>query len=202
MTARRPLTVSSLIALLAACTSTPVHFHTLMAAPVDPNVARRASSMYYVNVESVRVPAQVDRIEMVVRKNTDEMELLNNELWIASLGEEIQTAMAFEINRALNSADASGIAGTPTELTLRLVIERFESFPSRYTVVDASWELRDKSAAPKLVLKCRSYADERIGNGYIELVRGQQRAVAWIADQIAIAVRRLIIEQSAVCPPP
>jgi uncharacterized protein len=200
MTGERLFALGSLILLTAACTSAPVHFHTLVAASVDANGAPPSSVAYSVNIEAVKVPAQVDRIEMVVRQNNGEIAVLNTEFWIAALPDELQSAMSGEIHRQLSLADAMGSPGGPQEISIRVVVERFESAPSRYALIDASWELRTGTTAHPVRLRCASHVYQSVGNGYIALERGQQLAVAMIGDQIATAVRGLNAANSTACP--
>ncbi|MGO9993030.1 MAG: membrane integrity-associated transporter subunit PqiC [Steroidobacteraceae bacterium] len=200
MTEKRLPALGSLILLIAACTSAPVHFHTLVPESVDANGAQPSSLAYRVKIEAVQIPAQVDRIAMVVRQNNGEIAVLNNEFWIAPLPDELQSAMSGEIHRQLSLADASGSSGGPQELSIRVVVERFESAPSRYALIDASWELRTGTTAHPVRVRCTSHVYQPVGNGYTALERGQQRAVAMIADQIATAVRGLNAKNSTACP--
>lgn len=200
MTGGRALSMGSLLVLIAACRSTPVHFHTLVPAPAGADVTRPSALSNNVSVEPIRVPAQVDRSEMVVRQNNGEIELLSNEWWIAPLADEMRNAMSSEIHRRLSSIDAVGVHGMPPRISISVVVERFDSAPSRYALIDATWELRASNTSHQVRLTCASHVYERVGDGYIALEHGHQHAVASIADQIADAVRELIFENSAVCP--
>jgi|SRR5271165_1457230 len=200
MTGGSLVALGSLILLSAACTSAPVHFHTLMPASVNANGAPPSASAYSVNIEAVKIPAQVDRVEMVVRQNNGEIAVLSSELWIAPLPDELQSAMSGEIHRQLGFADPAGAGGGPQEISIRIVVERFESAPSRYALIDAWWELRTGTAAHPMRLRCTAHVYQPVGIGYIALERGQQLAVAMIADQIASAVRGLNAEDSTACP--
>jgi uncharacterized lipoprotein YmbA len=194
----RGLGVGSLNALMAACASAPAHYHTLVPAPPDAAVAPPPSS-YEVEVESVKIPPQVDRFEWVVRRSNGEIALVENELWIAPLADDLRNAVSIEIDRQLRSTDAAG-ARNPPSISIRLDVERFESAPDRYALIEATWQLRVNHTTPRAASTCRTYAYERVGNGYAGLVRGHQRAVALIADQIASAAQRLAAGRTDVCP--
>ncbi len=200
MTGERVFAMGSFILLTAACTSAPVNFHTLVPASVDAKGTPPSSSAYNLNVEVVKIPAQIDRSEMVVRQNNGEIAILNTELWIAPLSDELQSAMSVEIHRQLSATDASGSHGGPQQISIRIMVERLESAPSRYALIDASWELRTGTTAHPVRVRCTSHVYQPVGNGYIALERGQQLAVAMIADQIATAVRALNAENSTACP--
>ncbi|MGO9932213.1 MAG: membrane integrity-associated transporter subunit PqiC [Steroidobacteraceae bacterium] len=200
MSGGRLVAMGTLILLCAACTSAPVHFHTLIPVSVNANSAPPSSSAYSVNIEAVKIPAQVDRVEMVVRQNSGEIAVLNTELWIAPLPDELQGAMSGEIHRQLGFADVAAARDGAKEISIRVVVERFESAPSRYALIDAWWELRTGTAAHPVRLRCSAHVYQPVGKGYTALERGQQRAVAMIADQIATAVSRLNAENSTACP--
>lgn len=193
------LLISIAMVLVIACTSTPVHYHTLVPIAVNAAVVRPEPS-YRVDVAPVKIPAQVDRLELVVRQKSGEIALLDNELWIAPLTDELRSAMSVEIIRQLASANAHDALYDPATITVGIDIERFESAPGDYALIEAFWHLRVSSAMRGGVLTCRTRAIERVSNGYVALVGGHQRAVAVIADQVATAALQLIAENVAVCP--
>ncbi len=193
----RSLGIGSLIVIAAACTLAPIHYHTLAPAPVEPAATPPSSSG--VAVASVKIPAQVDRPELVVRERSGEIALLEDEQWIAPLADELRTAISIELIRRLSSADAHGLSDPPP-ITVRIEIERFESAPGDYVLVTAFWHLRVNAGARQEVLACRTQINERVPNGIPALVRGHQQAAARIADMIASAALRSGAEDGARCP--
>src|ERR1700730_11649511 len=106
MTWRRCLGLGPLHAVMVACTSTPPHFHTLIPAPPEMNVVP-SGALDTVEVESVRIPAQVDRLELVVRGNNEEIALAESELWIAPLADELRNAVSVQIDHQMQLAGAA-----------------------------------------------------------------------------------------------
>ncbi len=186
-------------AIMAACTSAPVHYHTLVPDPVDSPAAQRPTSRR-VEVAAVKIPAQVDRPELVVRQRNGQIALLENELWIAPLSNELRSALTVELVRRLSVADAQDSRRGQGPITVHIDIERFESAPGQYALVEAFWRLRIKSSAQDNILVCRTLAYERVPEGYSALVRAHQHAVALIADEIAGAAARSTPDSIAVCP--
>lgn len=194
------LVLGSLIAMTAACTSAPVHYHTLVPAPADSATAQRLSS-YRVEIAAVKIPAQVDRPELVVRRRDGEITLLENELWIAPLADELRSALSVELLRRLSMADAEHPRRDLDPITVGVDVERFESAPGDYALVEASWSLRVSSSVRHHdALVCRTLAYERVPEGTIALVRAQQHAIALIADEIATTALRSTPDDTAVCP--
>jgi uncharacterized lipoprotein YmbA len=190
--------LGSLALLIAACTSTPVHYHTLVPASADAGVAQPAAS-YTVEVEPVKLPAQVDRFELVVRRSGGEIALLEDELWIAPLADELRNALIVEITRRLASVDTADAHRDPT-IAVSVEVERFESAPAHYVLIEALWHLHVNNGTQPEGLACRTRAYQRVSDGYTALVHGHQAAVVSIADQIAYAARGLIVDGAAVCP--
>jgi uncharacterized lipoprotein YmbA len=83
---------------------------------------------------------------------------------------------------------------------VRLNVERFESSPNQYALIEASWHLELKEAGKDLKVVCRTRAYEQVRGGYSEMVRGYQRAVALIADQIATVAQGSVVGVAAQCP--
>jgi uncharacterized protein len=198
MRSNHSLWLGPLVFLAAACTSTPVHYHTLVPAAADAEVAQ-AAAPYTVEVESVKIPAQVDRVELVVRRSGGGIMLLEDELWIAPLAEELRNAVIVELTRRLASVDTSDTLRDAT-IAVRFEVERFESAPTHYALIEAFWHLRITNGTRKEALACRTRAYQRVNDGYTALVHGHQAAVVSIADQIADAARRLFIDSAAGCP--
>ena len=189
-----------LAAVLAGCASAALHFHTLVPAPVDaasaPVVAHEG-----IEISAVRVPAAADRLELVVRRNESDASILNQELWVAPLGEELRSALELELRRQLSS-ELSGARGPPTRTAIRLDVQRFEGMPSHYALIDAGWRLSVAAPAGNIVIECVDHVVEPVGAGYPALVRGYQRAVIVIADRIAAAAREAQVDSAPRCAPP
>lgn len=195
----RALTVCSLV-LVASCASTPMHFHTLVPAPTDsPSVAPVASEV--VEIEPVRVPAQVDRAELVVRRNDGGLNLLEGEMWIAPLADEVRSAVLVELIRQLQAHEEAA-GGTRPTISVRLDVDRFESVPARFALIQAEWRVRVVSPVHEAVVTCRSEVSQSAAGDYASLVAAHQRALIEIADEIAATSRRLASEGAATCSKP
>ena len=182
--------------LVGSCVSTSAHYYTLMSEP-----ERSASATVAVpfRLEIGGIPAQVDRSELVVRLSDGRMAIVDSERWIAPVGDELQNALSAELMRRLGAVSPSEPTGTKS-LIIRLNLERFESSPYRYALVEASWHLALKSPAHNVSILCRSHAYEPVTGGYPDLVRGYQRAVAVVAAEIAMVAEESMRGLAAECP--
>ncbi len=148
----------------------------------------------------MKIPAQVDRLELVVRQRDGGIALLENDLWIAPLADELRSALSVELVRRLALADAHDPRRDLGPITVRVDIERFESAPGDYALVEALWRLRVNSSIRHDEVVCRTRAYERVPEGNLALVRAYQHAVALIADDIATTALRVNADNDAVCP--
>jgi len=189
------------VALACGCASTPPHSYTLVhEAERSPSAA--AETELPVKVDRVRIPAQVDRLELVIRLPDGSIAIAEGEQWIAPLADELQHALSVELGDRLRDAEPVRTPVARAEsVSVRIEVERFESAPSRYALIDASWHLELKTERMHVTVACRTQAYQPVNGGYPELVRGHQRAVAVIADQIA-SVAGVVAAGAAVrCPP-
>jgi uncharacterized lipoprotein YmbA len=180
--------------LLGSCASTSPRFYTLVPeSGHHPSTALEAG--YRLEVDPVRIPAQVDRLELVTRLPDGGIAIADGDQWIAPVADELQNALSVELRHRL-AGDAMG----SDSLSVRLNVERFESSPDRYALIEASWRLELKEAGKDVRVVCRTRAYEQVRGGYPEMVRGYQRAVALIADQIATVAQKSVGGVAAECP--
>lgn len=195
---RSRIAVAAALALaLAGCSSAPTHFYTLVPPPSPSPSAVRAS--YLLEVLPVTIPAQVDQPQMVVRQGDDQVQLLESQQWIAPLGDEVRSAFAGRLGRDLGTHDVYGMPHPKHAriYRLRLQLQRFDSVPGRYALIEAGWSVRDGHGA---VINCSSRVRETVGAGYAALVHGHQRAIARVADQAAAVVRAMAAGREGTCP--
>lgn len=189
--------------LLAGCAGTPPveRFYSLTAgAPlVQPGSAAAVAAPLYIELQAVTVPQQVSRNQLVVNSGEGRVELLEQQRWAAPLASEIGQALSLGITGELGAIDVYRTAA-PEQATVYRVstsVQRFESAPGQYALVDAVWSVR--RVGSNKVLTCRSTADEKVAPGYDALVAGHRRAVARVAADIAKAIRALNSGAGAAC---
>ena len=183
---------------LAGCASPPPErFYSLsngMAAAAslpDPG--------YYIEVQHVTVPQQVARSQLVVTSGEGRIDLLEQERWSSPPASEIGQALSLAISGELGAIDVFRTQPPEKATVYRIStnVQRFESAPGKYALLDAVWSVRLAGSAQ--VLTCRSTAREEVAAGYDALVMGHRRAVARVAADIAKAVRSQAAGKAA-CP--
>jgi uncharacterized lipoprotein YmbA len=189
----------AMLLLIGGCTSTAAHYYTLV-----PESARKPPpadiAPFRLEVAPVRVPAQVDRLELVTRLPDGGVAIADGERWIAPLADELRNALSIELGERLGGGDPGpGPVGSDL-VSVRIQVERFESAPSRYALIEASWTLDVKAHPKDVLVTCRTRAYEPVRGGYPELVRAHQRTIVLIADEIATAAEGAAAGRSALCP--
>jgi uncharacterized protein len=183
--------------LLSSCASTSPHFHTLVRES-ERSPGTPAQADFRLKVDPVRIPAQADRLELVTRLPNGGITVADGERWIAPVADELQSALSIELLRKLGGTDPADTVGADS-ISVRLNVERFESAPSGYALIEASWSLELKMSRKEVMVVCRTKAYEAVTGGYPEIVRGYQRAVGVIADDIAAVVHESAAGRAAEC---
>ena len=187
-----------LVLLLGACSSvSPPRFHTLMPASVSttPTIAPAGTVAW--EVLSVTVPAQVDQPQWVVRTADGSLAVLEQERWIAPLGEEVRAAVADRVTQVLGSPATPVEPGTIWRV--RIDVQRFESAPGREVRLEATWAV-SSSGEKASTLRCRGdFVQPVAAGGYPALASGHQQTVVRLADNVARALKALSAGQAATC---
>ncbi|MBJ7313802.1 PqiC family protein [Rugamonas sp. CCM 8940] len=223
----RGLAVTAALLALAGCaTPPPERFYSLSGgvpsvptvpvAPSTPNAPgtpgtpadstasaapKTAGGVLYIELQAVSVPQQVSRSQLVVTSGPGRVELLEQERWSAPLASELGQALSLAVTGELGAIDVFRTP-TPEQAAVYRIstnVQRFESAPGQYALIDAVWSVRRVGSSA--VLTCRSVANEALpaGSGYDALVAGHRRAVRQVGADIAKAVRALAKSGQAGC---
>jgi len=179
-------------ALLAACATTDNdHFYTLNGPAAAPAAASPAAGrQVYIEMLAVNVPAQVKRKELVVTTGAGQVDMLDHHRWIGPLADEIGHALSLQVSSELGAIDVYRTPYPQGAAPYRIStnVQRFESVPGQYALIDATWSVRQVGS--EAVLTCRSVLREPVGQGYEALVAGHRAALGKLAHAIAAAVRK------------
>lgn len=167
------ITLVTALLLLTACSSDPIQFHTL--TPVQPGGA--SSSGTDIQIEAITVPPQVDRPQIVIRQGNAGLAILETQWWGASLVDELRSAL---VDQMVNS-------NPQRRVSLRLDVQRFDSLPGQYALIDVRWRLRILSTGDALLVTCRSTLQTPSGASIDDLVLAHQNNVKRLAATISQA---------------
>ncbi|WP_448724191.1 PqiC family protein [Pseudomonas farris] len=167
------ITLVTALLLLTACSSDPIRFHTL--TPAQPGVA---SSSGEIQIEAITVPPQVDRPQIVIRQGNVGLAILETEWWGASLVDELRSAL---VDQLVNN-------NLQRRVSLRLDVQRFDSIPGQYALIDVRWRLRSLGNGDAAMITCRSTLQTAAGASIDDLVVAHQNNVKRLAAAISQAV--------------
>ena len=169
------------LALTAACASPPrEHFFTL-SAPEAPAAAEGAPS---IAVGPVSIPDIVDRPQFVVRRNPNEVSIVEQARWAEPLKGAIARVVAANLAATLGARAVPQRDGA-ADYRVVLDVQRFES-PADAVLIEALWTVVDKRGRKS----GRSVVRERIaGKDYTALAAAHSAALASLSREIAAAIR-------------
>ncbi|WOD11520.1 PqiC family protein [Pseudomonas sp. NyZ704] len=174
----RKIMLAAAVLLLAACRSDPIQFHTLSSTSTS---AQSASAVQRGNVEvqieTISIPPQVDRQQIVVRQSDSSLAILEGHWWGASLVDEMRSALAQQLPDQ----------GAARKVSVRLDVQRLDSLPGQYALIDVNWRLRDLDADARPLLYCRSRLQTAAGVSIDEIVIAHQQNLRQLAAEITQA---------------
>jgi uncharacterized lipoprotein YmbA len=202
MMLRTHLLVLATALSLAACSTTPTHYYTLIA-PATSAPAPAAQAQFQFEMLPVLMPVQVDQPPLVIRQGNGSLAILENERWGAPLGDEFHDALTGQLERRFGTRDLAGLpkqADQPV-LSLRTDVRRFESILDQYALIDVVWNLSlAGNGVKRQNLTCSSVIRQPAGLGMENLVLAHQQAVSTLADTISRTANDWARQGSARCP--
>jgi uncharacterized protein len=194
------LPVAALLAL-AACSASapPVRLHTLMPAELTPRDPAANRSPIVIALEPIRVPAQVDQPQWLVRLPDDSLVVLEQERWASPLADELRQALLEELAARYGAVEGRSAAASSTPV-LRIGVElrRFDSIPGHEARIEAVWTIASGSAAP--ALRCEGLLREAAPAGMPALAAAHRRVVVRLADAIGGSLVAIRGSTSTACP--
>jgi len=191
-----------LILACCGCASAPVSYYTLIP-PAASASAETSSACCVIEIRNVRIPSQVDRPELVIRRSDEQLVILSNDLWIAPLRDEVRGALLNDIRGKLNRAQ-SGAGERAHKFVVFVDVRRFESEPSQYALIEAEWRVEPEGSARSgsVAPVCKTLAEVRIAGGVSGVVQGYQRAMSTLASSITMKLLDMQQGGALECPAP
>lgn len=179
-----------LLAMLAACGSTPNESFYTLSGPPTPMPAAAASPIA-IFVGPVTVPEAVDRTPMVLRTGPNSVDIDDFHRWAEPLKSAIPRVLAETLMRELATprvmASRAG-ASMPVDYRVAVEIQRFESSFAEGATLDALWTLTaTRGGAPRTgrtTVQERAASPDREG-----VAAAHSRALARLGRDIAAAIK-------------
>jgi len=186
------------VAALAACSSPQTHFYTLGTEYSGTGRTEPVNPPFLIQVPAVGMPEDVARNQLVIHRNVERVDVLEEERWASPPADEIRRALSSALTHRLDTVDVTDLAYPPGVPVYRVSVnvQRFESWPGERAVIDAVWSVR--SLASQAVMTCRTWVAEPVSLGYDALVAGHRKAVGYLAEQVTSGVRAMAAGRSRV----
>lgn len=182
-----------LVLALSACAGTPERYYSLTPVHDAAGSPSGQAADFAIRVDPVRVPAQIDRPQMVVRQDSGPGVLvLNQSLWAAPLTDDIRGMLARELSRRLHAADATHLPAPAGMDVWELDVEvrRFELMDGAWTELDLNWSLKSNSHPNAVSAICNALIRQPVATpGVAPLIDGQREALQRFAATVSEAIR-------------
>jgi uncharacterized protein len=181
--------------LISCGSSPPIRFYMLSElSPESGNSGAgtgAGAEAVAVRLEAVAIPAELDRLELVIHSGPNQVHIADNDRWAAPLDDQIRRTLSDDLAARL----PKGLVADPNEpstrdprRTLSVSIGQFDADASCAVTLSASWSLQQPHAAAQS-------GSERIqqpgaGACPAALPAAMSRALATFADRLAPIVGR------------
>ena len=183
---------------LAACASAPqTRLHTLMPAQSATRGAGTPSTPVPIVLEAIRIPAQVDQPQWLVRLPDDSLALLEQERWASPLQDELRQALLEALGA--RHAIVEALPGAASPWRVRLELSRFDSAPGSGARIEGSWLLVSGDVR-RPAQRCEWRFAEAATGGFPALAQAHRQAVLRLADALGESLQKLGRGEAAACP--
>ena len=142
------MAAACLLALVACASPVSERFYRLDYAPPP---AQAGVPQYEVVLEALTLPESVNRAQIVLQKSATEVEILDQQRWIAPLAGQILQALSAQLQNDLPRAWVStrlDSHGSGARYLVRADIEQLLISPGRQITLEASWRISDAARLP------------------------------------------------------
>ena len=192
---RLALTAAVVTVISVGCARTaPVRFYVLSSPPeLAAESQRPMADSPAIGIGPVKLPAYLERPQIVTRAGDNEVRLAEFDRWAEPLRENLVNVLAENL-ASLLSTDHVVIypwsASTPVRYQVRVDIIRFEAVQGTCALLTARWSLFDPQEKTAFETSTSSYEEPAGDDTYPARVAALSRTVVALARDIAAAIRR------------
>ncbi|MES2356480.1 MAG: PqiC family protein [Pseudomonadota bacterium] len=180
------------IILLPACStiSPEPHYYTL-GTPTSTLVSSTSNANYRISVGPIVIPEIVNRPQIVLEKDPNQVTVAEQHRWAQPLQKEISRALTNSLSQQLNGAwvtDSRQISNGNIDYQILVDVQRFESRPGEAAIIEALWKVR-RTAGEDTKIGKSVVREATNGNSYDTLVAAHERAIVSMSREIAAVIR-------------
>jgi Uncharacterized protein conserved in bacteria len=192
----RPILILALAILLSACSTQPSRFYHLDAAPMagaPASPATGAASRRVVGLDTVDIPAYLDRPEIVLRAPGSRLVVKEFDRWGGPMDDMVTSTLAQNLGASLPDMEVVQLPLTrdiPLQQVVEVSLDRFDASENGPAVLEARWRIFDRGG-DHLKRMGRTVAEEPVAkpgdpSGVADSL---SRTLARLAADIAAALR-------------
>ncbi len=192
------------LALAAGCSSVPpVRYHTLMPDAVPQRAAgvggrAGGAGPIAIVLEPIRVPAQVDQPQWLVRLPDSTLAVLEQDRWASPLRDEMRQALLEDLNARYGIVEARNAPGV-APVRVALDVRRFDSVPGQEARIEGSWTIVSGEGG-KSSKRCEWFYREPAAAGMQRLAAAHRLAWARLGDGLGESLARASRHEAVACP--
>ncbi len=174
----------------------PSAFYQLnpMAVPGGEGQVEEGEQNLAIAVGPVDFPDYLNRPQMVIRQNQNELELNEFHRWAEPLKENFSSVIGENLSILLSSDRIAVFPWSrfvPTDYQVAVRVIRFDGERGESASLVAQWSILAKQAKEVLFVKSSSFTEPIGKNGYKALVEAQSRTVEALSREIADAIMKI-----------
>jgi uncharacterized lipoprotein YmbA len=148
-----------------------------------------------IGVGPVIMPGYLDRLQIVTRTNSDQVELSTFHRWAEPLDDGIARILADEIGARVPTERIftfpwRGVVGRAIQYQVVVAVLRFDGRLGGDVTLDTRWRILGRDGA-ELVLRRSTVIEAAASRGYEPMVSAMARALVALGQQIAAEIRAL-----------
>lgn len=181
--------ILGLVLCLSACGSSPkTNFYVLNAEYEMPEKGLEGTG---VGVWKVKLPALLDRSEIVTREGPHKIELGDFHRWAGDFGSNINALIAHELSQRLKTVRVSTSPWSAHKINdyqVKVYFDRFDGELGGKVVCRGVWLLLNGKGDKELTRESFTLDDQVNGKKYSDMVATMSGLVVQLSDQIADAI--------------
>ncbi|MFV2059834.1 MAG: membrane integrity-associated transporter subunit PqiC [Gammaproteobacteria bacterium] len=181
-----------LIFSLTACGSSPkTNFYTLNTKKVPEENTEQNKNQLYLGIWLVRLPAFLDRPEMVTRVGSYGIEVADFHRWAGGLGTNITQLISSELGRQLKTDRVVLSPWLPyqkPDYQIRIHIKRLDGELGSNMYLNGTWSLLNDKGNKEILGQSFNYTTRTKNKTYNDMVAAFSKLTIELSGQIAQAI--------------
>lgn len=190
----RITTLVCVLAVLSACGTTPPTNFYVLSPSAGAAPGSTAAGETIVGVGPVEVAAYLDRSQIVIREETNRVDLADFHQWAEPIGDNIATVLAENLSALVPQIHpiVRPWSDVPTDFQVPVKILRFDSDPQGRIVLRSSWGIVDRRNHEYRVLRESRIEKQAAGAGFEDITAGMSEVLQTLSEEIAAELRELL----------